>query len=618
MKLRPGIQILVVLALALFALFIGIGSALVEIATTTRVEVGAAVARADLAGRLVKSQLGITLARARGADLVREIRQDARLATVIQDAEALTPSVFYIMVADTLNRVMLHSEPRYEGRTIPARPELRVQQGMAANLRQFVALLRETGNAWEFSIPLMLDGRDFCSVRVGIAASLLREELLTVSRSHLLKILIQVLLATGLGLVVSWLVILRPLARLEKGIHHLQEGDFDYRVPVNTRDELGQLATQLNVLSETLALERERFASQRDSLVSEGNALRSIVEAVDDGLVMIDGGRRVLMANRTATRLLGLGFPDVEGRTLEAALPPDHPLVHLVDSTFAQGRRIESAQMELQTDAGRRTFLATCQVIGDSPNRQGGIVSLRDPGQVREIQKMLDHASVLSRLGKMAAGVAHEIRNPLNAINIHLELLMDKLSAPPGADGGQENLQTVRREIARLERVVDGFLKLARLQELTLAPIDVAAMLEDLRTLVLPEARLAGVDLDLEMAPDLPEIYGDETLLRQAVMNILRNAIQASPAGSPPIRVSARPQGDDRVCVAVQDCGPGMAPDLQAKIFDLYFTTRKDGTGVGLALVQQAIEMHGGTIDVRSAPGSGSTFTLCLPALASA
>jgi signal transduction histidine kinase len=112
-------------------------------------------------------------------------------------------------------------------------------------------------------------------------------------------------------------------------------------------------------------------------------------------------------------------------------------------------------------------------------------------------------------------------------------------------------------------------------------------------------------------SPDLP-IYGDE-LLRQALLNLLRNAIQASPTGSPPIQMSARPEGG-QVVLTVQDHGQGMTPEVQARIFDLYYTTKEEGTGVGLPLVQQTVEMHGGSLAVDSCPGAGATFTLRLPA----
>jgi signal transduction histidine kinase len=287
----------------------------------------------------------------------------------------------------------------------------------------------------------------------------------------------------------------------------------------------------------------------------------------------------------------------------------------MVDRCFSQDVRVDSARLEFKTAEGVRAFLATSQVVGDAPHQEGGIITLRDYGRMREIQNLLDHARILSRLAKMAAGVAHEVRNPLNAMNIHLELLAQGTASSGNSGSNRNHLEIVRREIGRLERVVYGFLKLARLQDLNLTRIDIASFLGELRTLVLPEARMAGLDIVLDLNPQLPEVYGDEEVLRQALLNLLKNAIQASPPGSLPIKVSARPDGA-LVCLVIEDHGRGMTPEVQAKAFDIYFTTKKDGTGVGLSLVQQAVEMHGGSIDVQSDPDRGATFTVRLPALA--
>jgi PAS domain S-box-containing protein len=614
MKLRAGIQIFLVIALALFALAVGIGSAVLELATVTRVEVESAVSRAELAGHLVLSQLAITLRDSTGHP-VEAMRNDARLASVIADAQELTPSVLYILIADTGDSALLHSVPRFQGRLVERRPLLEGRVGVVANLRQFSSILNETG-AYEVSIPLLLNGRDFATVRVGLAASLLREELLTVFRSHLVMILIQVLLAMALGIAVSWLVILRPLARIEKGIRQMQKGDFTYRLPANSGNELGQLAGEINSLSEMLARERETFASQRDSLVTEGETLRSIVDAVDDGLFMVDRDQRLIMSNRTAARLLGVDLAGFVGKSLDAALNRNHPLLRLVEKAFDENR-FQSGQIELRTPSGDRVFLVSCQTIGDASNQQGAIVSIRDYGRMREVQELLDHARVLSRLSKMAAGVAHEVRNPLHSMTIHLELLREKMrSMGGGSTNGQDYFGVVKRDIAKVERVVYGFLKLARLDELALASIDVRTLLEEVRSRVLPEARMAGLDILLEVRPKLPNIYGDAEILRQAIMNLVVNAIQASPAGSQPIRICA--EADNGVVqFTVEDRGPGIDPEVQSRIFDLYFTTKKDSTGVGLSLVQQAIEMHGGSVTVQSSPEAGTIFTIRLPALTS-
>lgn len=617
MKWRGGIPMLLALTLALFAVVVGLSSALLELSTVTRDEVRSTLEQAERAAHIVTSQLGATLAANPGLDPSRALATDPRLANVLRDTEQYTRAVVDVGVADSLGLVLVHGDSSRVGREAPARPQLVARVGFRGNLAQLRDILRESGT-YEVQVPLQMNNRYFGSVRVGIAASLLREDLKRIFRAEASRVGVQVLLAMALGLALAWLLILNPLSRIEKGIQHLQAGDFSYRVPVAARrDELGKIATEINRLSESLARERENLLSERDNLVTEGTVLRHVLDAVDDGLVMMDAQGHIMLANRNATRLLGDDFARLSGRTLGELLSADHPLTALVRTAFEQGGKAASAQLDMPTPEGPRTFLASCQVVGEDTTQAGGILALRDFGRMREIQAIIDHARVLSRLGKMAAGVAHEIRNPLNAMNIHLELLRQNLGAAPGGANGAaqgiDRVAVVQREITRLERVVYGFLKLARLQELKMAPIEISAFLDDLKNLMLPEARLHGLNLQLDVAPDLPDIYGDEELLRQALLNLLRNAIQASPTGSPPIQMSARPEGG-QVVLTVQDHGQGMTPEVQARIFDLYYTTKEEGTGVGLPLVQQTVEMHGGSLAVDSCPGAGATFTLRLPA----
>jgi PAS domain S-box-containing protein len=605
--LRPGLRLAFILAVSLFALVAGAGSALVEIASTSRLEVEAAVTRAQLAGTLVVSQIGAAVRNAPATAPADVIRIDPRIGSGMLDMLQYTPSVIDVMIADTSGVVLRHTDTFREGQIVDIRPVLVPKRGIEA-LSQFASIL-QAQYPYEVRVPFIVGEDEFGTVRVGISPGLLRGELREVLKSHILKLAAQVLLASLFGIAVSWIVVLRPLGRIGAGIEHLQRGDFTHRVPIDSPDELGQLARQINALSEALKVQREQFVHQRD----EGDNLRRLVDAVDDGLLMIDSERRILMANRTACALLGADFQHLSGRDLAQAIPSDHPLLEMVDTAFVSPTRLEASPIEFRNGSGARVYLATCQVVGEGDDRRGAMISLRDYGRVQRIQEMIDHARVLSRLGKMAAGVAHEIRNPLNAMNIHLTLLRGKIPSPPVSAEGEDHLKIVQREIARLERVVYGFLRLARLQELSVKPIPVEPFLREMVELVQSEARMAGLRIEWDLTQGTPDLYGDEELLRQAFLNLLKNAIQASPAGSGPITVSASPDGR-QVRLVVSDQGQGMPPDVIEKAFDLYYTTKKEGSGVGLALVQQTVDMHGGRIDIDSAVGVGTTFTIHLPA----
>jgi signal transduction histidine kinase len=206
--------------------------------------------------------------------------------------------------------------------------------------------------------------------------------------------------------------------------------------------------------------------------------------------------------------------------------------------------------------------------------------------------------------------VAHEVKNPLNAMRIHLELLRTRLpDAPPAV---VENLAVIAQQIQRLDRVVQGFLRFMRPQDLHLARVDLNAVLGDVARLTGPEARQTGVRIALDLAGDLLPVTGDAELLQQACANLVTNAIQAMPHGGT-LTLSTRPAPPASVRLRVADQGVGIAPEDLERIFRLYYTTKPAGSGLGLSLVYRIVQLHDGRIDVESAPGGGTTMTVTLP-----
>ncbi|HEX7877961.1 MAG TPA: ATP-binding protein [Candidatus Eisenbacteria bacterium] len=604
--LRPGLRLALILAVALFALVVGIGSALVEISTITRLEVRAAISRGELANSLIISQLGQAVINSPGRSLHDAIAYDERVGTTLEDARGFIPGLVEVTITDTANVVMRSTQPELAGRLALPREELEPADGLGL-LRQGFSLLRVT-EPFEVATGFEVDGRQVGTVRALISPGLMREELKQVFDTHLVKLGLQVLLATIFAFAVSWLVVLKPLGRIGDALGRLQRGEYSGLLEEDDPDDIGNISRQINELAARMAQQRQEFMHTRD----EGDALRRLVNAVDDGLIMIDADRKILMANEQAIAHLGGDAEELVGRDLRQILPPESPLLSAVNAAFA-GVPLESSPMEFMTPTGPRMLLATCQMADDATGRSVAMISLRDYGRIMRIREMIDHARVLSRIGQMAAGVAHEVRNPLNAMNIHLQLLKEKMPAGNG-DGGRPHLVVVQDEIARLERVVSGFLKIARNQELSYKRIKVEPFLDKLVELVQPAARMAGIRVDLKVFPGVPDLYGDQEVLHQAFLNLVLNAIQASTAGSGPVTIAASPDAN-QVCITVSDHGRGMTEEVLEQAFKLYFSTRKEGSGVGLALVQQSVEMHGGRVEVESEPGKGTRFTICIPAV---
>lgn len=227
-------------------------------------------------------------------------------------------------------------------------------------------------------------------------------------------------------------------------------------------------------------------------------------------------------------------------------------------------------------------------------------------------RQLLELSRRVASLGRLTAGVAHEVKNPLNAMTIHLELMRQKLSGQQAAAPAMAHVDVIAREIRRLDDVVQGFLKFARPEEVSLQPVDLPALVIEVFKTIEAEARAVGVGLETSVEPGLARVEGDATMLRQALLNLAKNAIQAMPNGGR-LRAALQTGRDGRIELRLSDTGVGIPPEHLAKIFDLYFTTKESGTGIGLSLVYRTIQLHHGDVDVESTPGKGTTFMIKLP-----
>jgi signal transduction histidine kinase len=250
-----------------------------------------------------------------------------------------------------------------------------------------------------------------------------------------------------------------------------------------------------------------------------------------------------------------------------------------------------------------------------------------------QVHSTLNYSRKLAALGRLMAGVAHEVKNPLNAMTIHLELLKNKLAraeapAPVGAAAGRDDrvphlaprasdagkhVDIISKEIQRLDQVLNGFLRFARPDELKLQPTALANVISDVVTTLAPEVERMKVTVKQECPADLPAINADQAMLRQALLNLALNGCQAMPDGGA-LRIACRPAARGRVEVDVEDTGVGIPPENLGKIFDLYFTTKERGTGIGLSMVYRIVQLHDGEVEVQSTPGSGTRFRLSFPA----
>jgi signal transduction histidine kinase len=246
---------------------------------------------------------------------------------------------------------------------------------------------------------------------------------------------------------------------------------------------------------------------------------------------------------------------------------------------------------------------------GGAATGAGLMVRLRDPEAQNKIGHRLQTADRLTAISRISSGVAHEVKNPLNAILLHVEVARAKVSR--GEIDIEPQMEVVSREIVRLDRVVKTFLDFTRPVELNLTQVPVHELMSEIEQLARPQAQAAGIRVEVRQEAEGVEVRADRDLLQQAILNVVVNAIAAMPDGGE-LRLEAIAAGDN-VEIRVGDTGVGIPPQLREKIFRLYFTTKKDGSGIGLAMTFRIVQLHDGTIDFASEPGKGTTFCIRLP-----
>jgi signal transduction histidine kinase len=229
---------------------------------------------------------------------------------------------------------------------------------------------------------------------------------------------------------------------------------------------------------------------------------------------------------------------------------------------------------------------------------------------LERMASQLDVATRLAAISRLTGGVAHEIKNPLNAIGLRLELLRARLGEPDQELFGE--IDVLSKEVHRLDRVVKTFLDFSRPLDVHLQDIDLGVLASEVTEFITPQARLANIEMDFSVPSEPAPMRGDSDLLKQAILNLMTNAMDAMPGGGR-LRVRAE-KGGDKLILEISDTGSGIPPELRAKVFQLYFTTKPKGTGIGLAMTYRAVQLHNGTISFKSEADSGTTFRLEFPA----
>jgi signal transduction histidine kinase len=563
-----------------------------------------------------------------GVDPYKALRGDPGLRSILESS-LYSKNVTFAAIVDVTRTAVAHADPSLEGQPLPPGGDLAALLARPA-VSQLAAIYTGQGRNYEYAQPLLLGGTEFGSIRVGVSTLLIRQDL----DASLGPAIATAFAALTLSIIVATLLsqlLLRPIHVIRSGLTRLGRGEFGVRLDLTQHDEFGELGTFFNAVSEQLSADRSQMAGQVANL-------ESAVEHLEDAVAIVNARGELLFANPSMRALLPAAAPGV---LLNQILGADHAVQKLSEQTLVS-RQSRGPLSAVFGEAGERIVMT--HAINDPQGELVGImVVARNAEYLSQVQSTIRYSRKLAALGRLSAGVAHEVKNPLNAMMIHLELLRQQfvvatagsgmtraaaagaararligpepvgVATDPPIDRNQalQHVDVIANEIRRLDQAVQGFLKFTRPEDLTLQPVSLAALFKEVVPIVQPEADRAHVLLTVEAA-DVPDVNGDPAMLRQAFLNLALNACQAMPAGGT-LRIRAEPARGRRVSITFSDTGVGIDPKNLQRIFDLYFTTKEKGSGIGLSMVYRTVQMHDGEIEVESTPGAGTTFRLLLP-----
>ncbi|MFO7534696.1 MAG: ATP-binding protein [Kiritimatiellia bacterium] len=348
-------------------------------------------------------------------------------------------------------------------------------------------------------------------------------------------------------------------------------------------------------------------------LAQEKGLLETIFQAIQEGLLVLDAEGRINYMNRAAGELLGLSPDAVKGQPVSKHLRElDWNKLMGLDS--GAWSRLVRQEMEVTYPRHRIVNFYIVPLALVEKRASGAVMILRDVTPERESAAFLVESERLNAIRLLAAGVAHEIGNPLNALTIHLQLLERDLQGLPDDDRRKslaEMTAIARSEVTRLDAIITQFLRAIRPSRPQLAPTRLEAVLQETLTLLKQDIENRGITVNLDLHEPLPSVPADREQVKQAFFNVIKNALEALTSGGEiAITVSANEQD---VEVAFQDNGAGVDPEAMGRLFEPYFTTKSTGNGLGLMIVQRIVQEHGGRVEITSEPGKGTAVILFLP-----
>jgi PAS domain S-box-containing protein len=570
----------------------------VEIAHNTFEQVERALAEASARGWRPESNSPQDI-----RDYVRYALQSSEGLQAQLKAAIDSPSIYEVSIIDENSQVFASSDKSEAGKFHLRKAPL--SQLVQRSFLHQVNILRGAPQVFEYAYPIRIGGVPF-EIRVAMSTKLLRAELSPSLKTSGIIAVLAVVISTALAAVVSGAT-LAPLRGIAQQLDRISTGQFDAPATVvkgfaGSADELGAVSRKITQVGQQLRGVHEIFSTMRENM-------NSVMAGLEDGLLLFTRDARAVMISPAAEKFLGEPAGHFLGRRVTEIFPPGHALHEALRIESDQLSEV-AAETELETSDGRRRVSVSVQEIQEDGERMGALVTLRDLDSLESINTQLQVSERLAALGRITAGVAHEVKNPLNSMRLWLENLKESL--PPEKDGAsQQAVHVLDKEIDRLDMVVKRFLDFTRPMDVRLEATQLSELLKEVLELARPQLQKSNIQMAQLLPIDVPPVYVDRALLKQAVLNLVLNAADAMPNGGQLRLVLSR--RSEMAEITVGDTGRGIPLENRQKIFQLFFTTRPGGSGIGLASTFRIVQLHNGSINFTSEVGRGTTFRIELP-----
>ncbi|HWS97076.1 MAG TPA: ATP-binding protein [Candidatus Methylomirabilis sp.] len=533
------------------------------------------------------------------AALERRLQEDDGLNTLLQSILAYSYTIYDAGITDVEGRAIVHTDTSLVGSRLERRDNYSAL--LSANFFRQLQLIYGPPHVYDLYVPIKrgVDQR-FGFIRVGISTVFLKNELTPQLNRALTYSAVAILLSLALAAVVSNIV-LRPLAAIGRRLDQMTAEVPDSQPLPDLRrvDEFGLVNTKIDRLGRQIRDVKEVFTTLK------GN-VDQVMGSLQEGVMLFTSENYVVLVSASAERFLGRSRDETLGKSVEEIFTDANKLGRIVLDAFALHQGIPQREIELEN--GRRIQLAL-EFISEPGQRIGALLKMRDAESVRRLEDELEISQRMAAIGRLTSGVAHEVKNPINAIVVHLELLREKMRTPDGDSG--RHMDIIGNEIHRLDRVVKTLADFNRPIEPRFISLDLRRLVEDVTLLAAPDAERNGVKIESDPGMVSLPVKADSDLLKQALLNVVLNGVQSMESGGT-LALAAR-SDESSATIEVRDQGKGIAPEIRDKVFNLFFTTKQHGTGIGLAMSYRVMQMHGGSLSFDSAVGKGTVFRLTLP-----